>query len=257
MIKVISGDYSEGIEFIEKEDKEVNIVVTSPPYNIDKDYDGYSDDMDLGEYLDWMEKVFSDIKSVLADDGSIFLNISDKPSDEFRSLRVAERLAENYVLQNTIHWTKSIYIDEVGGFGNYSPLRNSDRYIPDTHEYIFHFTKKGDVSLDKMGVGVPQKDLNNIDRFGDGDNDLRERGQNWFIKYEPRRGAKEHPATFPVALPRRVIELHGYDDDTLVFDPFVGSGTTLVACEELGISGVGTDISERYVKLSRDRLNDH
>lgn len=242
----------------------VDVIVTSPPYNIGTQYDTHDDDLPFDRYLDWMEEVAHECHRVLKDSGStsspqggsFFFNIGDKPSDELRSLKVAERIGRHFRLQNTIHWVKSIAAPEEGvNMGHYKPV-NSDRYLNNAHEYIFHFTKMGEVKLDKLAVGVPYGDKSNIGRWKKATQDVRDRGNTWFIPYETVTGAKPHPAAFPDKLPEMCIQLHGLPEGQrlVVLDPFVGTGTTAAAAQQLGCFYIGFEISAEYVTIARQRL---
>ncbi len=116
-----------------------------------------------------------------------------------------------FVLQNTIHWIKSIAIDD-RTFGHFKPI-SSKRFLNDCHEYIFHFTKTGRVEIDRLALGVPYQDKSNIARWSHTrGRDKRCRGNTWFIPYETiqsREKERPHPATFPVQLAEWCIKLHG------------------------------------------------
>jgi site-specific DNA-methyltransferase (adenine-specific) len=233
-----------------------DVIVTSPPYNIGTAYDAHDDDLPFAEYLDWMEAVAAECRRVLADDGSFFFNIGDRPSDELRSFRVAERICRHFRLQNSIHWVKSLAAPEEGvNMGHYKPV-NSPRYLNNAQEYIFHFTRRGDVRLDKLAVGVPYQDKSNIGRWKAATRDLRDRGNTWYIPYDTVQSAKPHPAAFPDRLPEMCIRLHGLRDDRplVVLDPFMGTGTTAVAAVRLGCRYVGFEVSEEYAGIAEARL---
>ncbi|MEF8787486.1 MAG: site-specific DNA-methyltransferase [Planctomycetota bacterium] len=236
----------------------VDIVVTSPPYNIGVDYASHEDDMPFPDYLDWMETVGRECARVLGPEGSLFFNIGDRPSDELRSLKVAERLNEVFRLQNTIHWIKSIAAPDKGvNIGHYKPV-NSYRYVNNCHEYIFHFTPSGDVELDRLGVGVPYGDKSNIGRWDQATQDVRCRGNTWFIPYDTVQSSKSHPAAFPRRLPEMCIKLHGMsgEERPVVMDPFMGAGTTALAADRLGCAWVGFETDASYVKLAEERLEE-
>lgn len=246
---------------------EVDVVVTSPPYNIGIRYNTYNDNMPREQYLDWLEEVAVEMKRVLKDDGSLFLNIGGKPSDPWIPFDVAQRLRKHFVLQNVIHWIKSIAIEKsrVGkdsgisgdiAVGHYKPI-GGKRFLNDNHEYIFHFTKTGKVGLDRLAIGVPYQDKSNINRWKGVKRDRRCRGNTWFIPYEAiwnRERQRPHPSSFPVALPEMRIKLHGIEKTKLVLDPFMGIGSTAVACAKLGISAVGFEIDEKYIREAVERL---
>ena len=234
----------------------VDVVVTSPPYNIGVRYNSHEDDMPFDDYLDWMGRVAEECRRVMKDDGSFFFNIGDKPSDELRSLQVAQRICESFHLQNTFHWVKSIAAPEKDvNIGHYKPV-NSPRYVNNCHEYIFHFTKGGDVSLDKLAIGVPYGDKSNIGRWKQARQDVRDRGNTWFVPYRTVQSEKPHPAAFPVTLPEMCIKLHGLEDGLVVMDPFMGSGTTAFAARGLGCDYVGFEMDEGYVEFARTRLSE-
>jgi site-specific DNA-methyltransferase (adenine-specific) len=234
----------------------VDVIVTSPPYNIGVRYDAHDDDLPFEDYLDWMERVAGECRRVLKEDGSFFLNIGDRPSDELRSLRVAERARRHFRLQNTIHWIKSIAAPEEDvNMGHYKPV-NSPRYLNGCHEFIFHFSRTGSVPLDKLAVGVPYQDKSNIGRWKAATRDLRDRGNTWFIPYATVTGAKPHPAAFPDQLPEMCIRLHGVPEGggLVVLDPFMGTGTTALAARRLGCRYVGFEISREYAAVAEQRL---
>lgn len=236
----------------------IDVVVTSPPYNIGVDYASHEDDMPFEDYLDWMERVGRECARVLKPDGSVFFNIGDRPSDELRSLEVARRLNDIFRLQNTIHWIKSIAAPEEGvNIGHYKPV-NSGRYVNNCHEYIFHFTPGGDVELDRLAVGVPYGDKSNIGRWKKATRDVRCRGNTWFIPYDTVVSSKPHPAAFPRKLPEMCIKLHGIseEDRPVVMDPFMGTGTTALAAERLGCRWVGFETDASYVELAEERLEE-
>jgi len=203
-----------------------------------------------------MGTVAQECARALKEDGSFFFNIGDRPSDELRSLRVAERIAQTFRLQNTIHWVKSIAVpEEEVNIGHYKPV-NSPRYLNNAHEYIFHFTKTGAVALDRLAVGVPYEDKSNIGRWKQARQDVRCRGNMWFIPYETVTRRKQHPAAFPPRLAEMCIRLHGQGKGRLlVLDPFMGSGSTAVAARTLGCDYVGFEVDADYVALSRARLS--
>ncbi|MBS0559207.1 MAG: site-specific DNA-methyltransferase [Proteobacteria bacterium] len=231
----------------------VDVVVTSPPYNLGIAYRGYRDRLAEDEYLDWMVRVAGALRRVLRPDGSFFLNIAGSPREPWLPFELIVRLRPLFVLQNHIAWVKSIAVG-ADSVGHFKPVAGR-RFLHHNHEHIFHLTLTGDVQLDRLAVGVPFKDKSNIARRGHAQ-DLRCRGNTWFIPYETvqSRDAKfNHPGTFPVALPRQCIRLHGKPGAT-VLDPFMGTGTTLVAARLEGARGIGMEIDPSYVAVARERL---
>ena len=249
------------------DDESIDVVITSPPYNIGMRYRKYQDNLPRERYLNWIEEVAREIKRVLKDDGSFFLNVGGKPTDPWIPWEIAFRLRRHFVLQNVIHWIKSIAIEkrDVGNYpnilgdiavGHYKPIPGR-RFLHDCHEYIFHFTKHGDVELDRLAIGVPYQDKSNIGRWKWAKQDLRCRGNTWFIPYETIRSRdkqRPHPATFPVKLPMMCIKLHGLHKVKWVMDPFMGIGSTAIACVRLGVGFIGFEIDEEYVRIAKERI---
>lgn len=264
-VKLFHGDCISGIgnDLLEKA---IDVVVTSPPYNIGVRYNRYKDTLPRNGYLRFLANVGETIKKVLSDDGSFFINIGSKPSDPWIPLDVANVLREHFTLQNVIIWVKSIAIpkSDVGKYpailsdiavGHFKPL-TSDRYLNDCYEYIFHFTKNGNVKLDKLSVGVPYQDKTNIGRWKKATSDRRDRGNTWFIPYETIWDKKQrpHPSTFPSKLPEMCIKLHGVNKCKLVLDPFIGIGSTALASINLGVSCIGFDIDKSYLEICKERI---
>ncbi|KDE55930.1 modification methylase [Methanoculleus sp. MH98A] len=242
----------------------VDVIVTSPPYNIGKDYNSYDDEKPREDYLDWLGEVAAGAARVLADDGSFFLNIGGKPRDPWIPFDVVQQFRSRFELQNVIHWVKSIAIEkeDVGGYeniagdiavGHYQPV-NSARYLSQCHEHIFHFTKGGDVALDKLAVGVPYQDKSNIGRWKAAERDLRDRGNTWFIPYRTIRSSRPHPTSFPEKLPWMCIRLHGCRPGMLVLDPFMGIGNTALAAIALGADYIGFEIDPEYREIAESRI---
>lgn len=233
----------------------VDVVVTSPPYNINLAYNTYKDTRTEEEYLQWMEAVAVHIKRVMKDDGSFFLNISGASSKPWLPFELASRLRDHFELQNHITWVKSIAVDRVSS-GHFKPIAGG-RFIHHNHEHIFHLTKTGSVKLDRLAIGVPFTDKSNIGRFGH-TGDLRCRGNTWFIPYKTvksKAGKYSHPGTFPLQLPLWCIQLHGRPN-AVVLDPFLGTGTTIIAADQAGARGIGIEIDPTYVKTALERIAD-
>lgn len=246
----------------------VDVVVTSPPYNLGIAYGRHDDTAPRAEYLEWCDRWAQGVKRVLAEQGSFFLNVGGKPTDPYVPFDVLAVMRQHFVLQNVFHWVKSIAImqSEVGNYpgldtdlvvGHYKPI-NSPRFVNDCHEYIFHLTHTGDVRLDRLAIGVPYRDKSNVSRWKNSGHDGHCRGNTWFIPYETiqrRDRDRPHPASFPPALPERCIRVHGVEKTRLVLDPFMGLGSTAVACSRLGIPCTGFEIDEEYLRAAEDRVN--
>lgn len=260
------------LSFLEKlfsEDIKVDVIVTSPPYNINKKYGSYRDNKSRSDYLRWMTDLAKKCFKVLKSDGSFFLNISGVPSDPSLPFEVVKHFEDSSLkLQNTIHWIKSISFEkeDVGknnsmrnsnnvSIGHFKPII-SDRFLTDLHEYIFHFTKSNDIKLDKLAIGVPYQDKTNIKRWKSAKNDTRDRGNVWFISYPTIQEGRPHPAVFPEKLPYLCIKLHGTNRELLVYDPFMGIGNTALACLNLGVNYIGTEIDENYIKVAKEQIKE-
>ncbi len=231
----------------------IDVCVTSPPYNIGVAYGTHDDRMPKAAYLDWMGCVGAEIARVLRDDGALFLNVGSTNVDPWVAMEVAAQFRSVFTLQNQIVWVKSVSVGE-NTFGHFKPI-NSARFLNNNHESVFHFTKSGRTTIDRLAVGVPFKHKSNISRWGHA-RDRRCAGNVWFLPYKTVQSRTEkfdHPAGFPVSLPERCIRLHG-KADAVVLDPFMGTGTTLVAAEKLGCSGVGVDVDRAYAECAARRL---
>lgn len=236
---------------------------------------------------------------VLKDDGLLFLNVGYSNQEPWGDMDVAKRAGMFFELQNRFIWVKSVAIDEKT-HGHFKPI-NSNRFVTPTHESIFHFTKTGDVPVDRLAIGVPYKWKCNQDKVRRASGrlvkkmgfknwrgferrasneergtarcpsckdrgidrevpDFRCQGNTWFIPYETIKNRSsdrgKHPATSPVELPRRCIKLSGMKPGSVVYDPFVGTGSAMLAARELGMLGVGTDIDGSYLEFAAHRLAD-
>ena len=268
----------------------VELVVTSSPYNLGVSYSQYSDRQDRRSYLDWCRDWAELIRRVLKPNGSVFLNIGAAPSNPMLPHEIVMTLRDLFVLQNTIHWIKSIAIDtaEAGTsvsdphlsplprqgeadakrrvrvesdtktFGHFKPI-NSKRFLNDCHEYVFHFTKSGCVELNRLALGVPYQDKSNISRWAHTrGNDLRCRGNTWFVPYETiqsREKERPHPATFPVQLVEWCIKLHGASRVHTMLDPFLGIGNSAIAAQRCGMKKfIGFEIDEAYLTEAKRRV---
>src|SRR3979411_966183 len=218
-------------------DEHVDLVVTSPPYNLGISYGKYSDQQDRRSYLRWCVKWAAQVRRVLKPDGSFFLNIGSAPSNPTLPHEIGFQLRGLFVFQNSTHWIKSIAIDN-RTFGHFKPI-SSKRFLNDCHEYIFHFTIDGKIDIDRPALGVPYQDKSNIARWSHTrGRDRRCRGNTWFIPYETiqsRAKERPHPATFPVQLAEWCIKLHGVTRIETMLDPFLGIGNSAVAARHFGV----------------------
>jgi site-specific DNA-methyltransferase (adenine-specific) len=247
----------------ELDEESIDLVVTSPPYNLGINYKNYEDTRSRTDYLDWCKEWAKEIKRVLKPNGSFFLNLGACPSNPLIPHELVVEFKKNlFVLQNTFHWIKSITIETKEGqqvsTGHFKPL-HSHRYVNDCHEYVFHLTKEGKTPLDRLAVGVPYSDKSNIKRWAHTKGrDLRCRGNNWFIPYKTivsRSKQRPHPATFPTELAVYCIKVHGAKPELVMMDPFLGIGHSALAAKQCGIGKfIGFDIDVDYVEVAKNAI---
>ena len=244
----------------------VSAIVTSPPYNLGIRYRSYDDTMPREDYLTWTRQWVHEAAGALSEHGSLFMNVGAKPTDPWIAMDVAQAARGELALQNTIHWVKSIAIEKAlagtrSGLaddlavGHYKPI-NSRRFLHDCHEFVFHFTPDAHTPLDRQAVGVKYQDQSNVGRWRTAASGVRCRGNTWFIPYETiqsREKDRPHPATFPPKLPEMCMRLHGMERLTLVADPFMGLGSTAVACAQMKVSFVGIEMDEDYLREAIER----
>jgi len=249
-------DCLEGMK--ELDDRSIDAVVTSPPYNLNIKYSKYKDKKPREQYLKWIEDIFGECKRILKDDGHLFVNMGYSNVDPWIGMEVGLAIRNNWSLQNHINWVKSIHVNDKTS-GHFKPI-NSKRYLCPTWEHLFHFTKDGNVNVDRLSVGVPyeyyKENLRHSKSLDETKPNLRDKGNCWFIPYETRQTKLErgkHPATFPVRLVEDCLKLTGIKGTVL--DPFMGTGTTAQAAVNLGWEYIGYEIDEEYVTFSKNRIH--
>jgi len=242
------------------DNKSVDAIITSPPYNLNIKYGKYLDDKPRQEYLDWLVSIFREGKRVLKDDGHLFVNMGYSNIDPWVGMEVGLALRNDWVLQNHINWVKSIHVnDKIRG--HFKPI-NSKRFLCPTWEHLFHFTKDGNVNVDRLAVGVKYEYYEaNIrgNNTADTKPNLRDKGNCWFIPYETINSKDlrgKHPATFPVKLVENCLKLTGIESG-IVLDPFIGTGTTAIAALNLSWNYIGYDIDEDYLNFAKSRMENY
>ncbi len=213
-----------------------------------------------------MRRLGAAVAEVLEPRGSFFLNVGGAPRDPWLPWDVAREVGRSLVLQNVLHWIKSIALGGLAGeaaasgssgaFGHYKPLV-SDRYVHGAHEYVFQFTHDCRVPIDRLALGVPYQDASNVRRWARPAAELRCRGNTWFLPYRTirlRERDRPHPASFPVELPEWCIRLHGVVRTRRVVDPFVGIGSSAVAAARLGVDFVGFDLDPGDLEVAAERV---
>ncbi len=217
----------------------VHLMVTSPPYNVRKDYD---DNLNLTEYMTLLRSVLMETWRVLVPGGRVAINIANvgrKPYIPLHSYIIEIMLNIGFLMRGEIIWDKSASAGVSCAWGSFGSASNP--VLRDVHEYILIFSKQS-MKREKH----------------DKDDSIKNED---FVKWSksiwtfPTVSAKKigHPAPFPVELPKRVIEFYTFEGD-IILDPFIGSGTTAIAAIETNRRYVGYEINEDYVLLANERI---
>ncbi len=223
-------------------DDSVDLVVTSPPYNVDIQYNSHKDDVSYAEYLEFSQQWMSCCFNWLKEDGRFCLNIPlDKNKGGQQSVgadltTIAKQIGFHY--HSTIIWNEG-NISRRTAWGSWKSA--SAPYVIAPVELIVVLYKE----KWKKTSGSKVSDIER-DEFMDWTNGL------WTFNGESKKRIG-HPAPFPIELPRRCVKLFSYVDD-LVLDPFCGSGTTLLAAVANQRRGVGIDVDKKYCELARKRI---
>ena len=234
----IFGHTSEDMQEIP--DGTVALMVTSPPYNVGKDYD---EDLTLDEYLGLLQQVFRETYRVLEAGGRVAVNVANLGRKPYLPLNhyVADLLTEiGFLLRGEIIWQKARAAGGSCAWGSWQSAKNPT--LRDVHEYIVVGSKES------FRRERPGTDTISRDEF------LAATMSLWEMPPESARRVG-HPAPFPVELPRRLIELYTFEGD-LVLDPFIGVGTTAVAAVETGRHYVGYEINAEYLDLAERRISE-
>lgn len=221
-------------------DNSVHLMVTSPPYNVSKEYD---DDLTLDQYRRLLHRVFAETFRVLVDGGRACVNIANlgrKPYIPLHALIINDMSTIGYSMRGEIIWDKGSSASPSTAWGSWQSASNPT--LRDVHEYILVFSKGG------FGRMKGQR-RNTITK----DEFLEWTKSVWSFSAE-RAKAVGHPAPFPVELPRRLIGLYTFAGD-VVLDPFCGSGSTCIAAAEEGRHYIGYEIKEEYRALAERRVH--
>ena len=220
-------------------DCSVHLMVTSPPYNVGKDYD---EDFSLDEYRAFLKKVFDETHKKLVPGGRACINIANlgrSPYLPLHSYIIKDMLDIGYLMRGEILWDKGAGAGVSTAWGSYKSAQNPT--LRDTHEYLLIFSKQ---TFRRVRDG--RENTISGDEFREFTKSI------WRFSPESARKVK-HPAPFPVELPYRLIQLYTFEGD-VVLDPFCGSGTTCVAALQTKRHFVGFDNNEDYVKVARERV---
>ncbi len=225
-------------------DNSIQLMVTSPPYNVSKEYD---EDLTLEEYLAMLAKVFSETSRVLVNGGRACINVANlgrKPYIPLSDYISKIMIDLGFNMRGEIIWNKAASASPSTAWGSWMSASNPT--LRDIHEYILVFSK-GDYKRDRK---KQEKDYrqNSISR----DDFMEWTKSIWTFNAESARRIG-HPAPFPIDLPYRLIQLLSFTND-IILDPFMGSGTTGLAALKSNRKFVGFDTSEEYIKLANRRI---
>lgn len=220
----------------------VDLIVTSPPYNVNVHYNTHADNLNYEEYLEFSEKWIKKCYELVKDDGRFCLNIPlDKNKGGQQSVgadltTIAKKIGWKY--HTTIIWNEG-NISRRTAWGSY--MSASAPYVIAPVEIILVLYK----NYWKKTSGSKKSDMTKSE-FIQWTNGI------WSFSGESKKRVG-HPAPFPIELPKRCIKLFSFVGDT-VLDPFLGSGTTLIACHLNNRKGIGADIDKEYCDLAIKRL---
>lgn len=221
-------------------DNSIHLMVTSPPYNVGKDYDR---DLDLEEFRAFLLKVWREVYRVLVPGGRACINIANlgrKPYLPIHAFVIEDMLSIGYLMRGEVIWDKAASAGSSTAWGSW--LSPSNPALRDVHEYILIFSKDTyrRRPADDRAATIQK------DQF------LETTKSVWTF---PSVSAKKigHPAPFPLELPARLIQLYTYTSD-IVLDPFMGSGQTAIAAVQAGRTYVGYELSQEYAQHARKRI---
>ena len=248
IIKDINVEIGNCLDLLKKvPDKSVKLVVTSPPYNIKKNYGKYNDDIELEEWKDMIDKVTKEVYRILTDDGSFFLNLSQIPYGKDKEILplpyIGYEIAKNsnFYLRNMITWTFN---------GMQNPTqRLAGRYenimwaVKDLKNYIFN--------LDDIRIPYITQNDKRLTGKGRNPTDV------WYFDHVNNMTKKKlglsHPTVYPVEMIERIIKMSSNEGDTIL-DPFLGSGTTALAARNLNRKAIGFELDPKYLPEIEKRL---
>jgi site-specific DNA-methyltransferase (adenine-specific) len=223
-------------------DCSVHLMVTSPPYNVGKDYD---QDLSLDEYREFLKRVWKEVKRVLVPGGRACINIANlgrKPYIPLHAFIIQDMLSFGFLMRGEVIWNKAGSGSPSTAWGSWLSAKNPT--LRDVHEYILIFSK------DVFARSNPHRRESTITR----EDFLEFTKSVWTF---PAEAATKigHPAPFPVELPYRLIQLYTFKGE-VVLDPFIGSGQTAIAAIKAGRHYVGYEIDNNYVKLAERRIKE-
>lgn len=219
-------------------DNSVHLMVTSPPYNVGKDYDS---DLNLEEYKELLEEVMAETYRVLVEGGRACINIANIGRSPYIPLHayvveIAQRCG--FFMRGEVIWDKGASAGTSCAWGSWKSASNPT--LRDVHEYILVFCKN---TFKRRPIRQ-----NTIGR----DSFIECTKSIWRFNAESAKKVG-HPAPFPVELPLRLIHFYSFAGD-VVLDPFMGSGSTALACDRSDRNWIGYDSEPDYCRLTRARL---
>lgn len=220
-------------------DNSLHLMITSPPYNVTKEYD---DDLSLQEYLQLLKNVFSETYRVLVNGGRACINVANLGRKPYIPLSdyISQMMIEiGYNMRGEIIWNKAASASPSTAWGSWQSASNP--ILRDIHEYILVFSK-GDY---KREIADKENTITR-DQFMEWTKSI------WTMNAESAKRIG-HPAPFPIDLPYRLIQLYSFKTD-IILDPFMGSGTTAVAALQSDRKYIGFDTSQEYIDLANKRI---
>ncbi|MDI9312282.1 MAG: site-specific DNA-methyltransferase [Limnohabitans sp.] len=220
-------------------DNSLHLMITSPPYNVTKEYD---DDLSLQDYLDLLKRVFTETYRVLVNGGRACINVANLGRKPYIPLSdyISQMMIEiGYNMRGEIIWNKAASASPSTAWGSWQSASNP--ILRDIHEYILIFSK-GDY---KREIADKENTITR-DQFMEWTKSI------WTMNAESAKRIG-HPAPFPIDLPYRLIQLYSFKTD-IILDPFMGSGTTAVAALQSDRKYIGLDTSQEYIDLANKRI---
>ena len=224
-------------------DASVHLVVTSPPYNVGKDYD---ENLSMDEYLAFLKRIWAETHRVLVPGGRACINVANlgrKPYIPLHNFISHDMLDLGFLMRGEIIWDKGASASASTAWGSWQSASNPT--LRDVHEYILVFSK----GSFRRTRPESREDTITKEEF------LEFTKSVWSFASESAKKIG-HPAPFPVELPYRLIQLYTFSGD-IVLDPFIGSGQTALAALKAGRHYVGYEINEEYLALAERRISEN